>query len=82
MFRFTISDLGVFLGKSPVTIRAWERKGFIESLPRLGQNRALTCDDIRGVALTAYHGGRISDDRFQLVAEALTTLELIEQDKT
>lgn len=76
-FRFSISDLGSFLGKSPVTIRAWERKGFV-TLPRVGSNRALTVEEVREVAVIAYRAKRISEDRFRLITEALTLLGLIE----
>lgn len=80
-FRFSISDLGCFLGKSPVTLRAWERKGFV-SLPRIGSTRALTAEQVRGVAQTAYDAGRISEERWLLINEALTLLGLIEEENT
>lgn len=79
MFRFAISDLGNFLGKSPVTIRAWERKGLIK-LPRVGNSRALTVSEVRTVAEEAHKLGRISAERRMLVFEALASLEFLEED--
>lgn len=78
MFRFTISNLGIFLGKSPVTIRGWERKGFV-ALPRVGVNRSLSTEEVRNVARTAWKADRISYERWQLISEALTSLQSIEE---
>lgn len=79
-FRFTISDLGLMLGKSPVTIRGWERKGML-TLPRIGANRALTIAQVREVAGTACEAGRITVDRRQIINEAMTSLAILEQEK-
>lgn len=79
MFRFSISDLGIFLGKSPVTIRAWERKGLL-TLPRVGTNRALTSQQVLEVAVLAHHAGRISQDRLDLISDAIGAINVIEQE--
>lgn len=79
MFRFSISDLGHFLGKSPVTIRAWERKKLV-SLPRVGINRSLAVEDVRQVALWANKVGRITPERFTMIIDALGALSLLEQE--
>lgn len=78
-FHFTISDLGRFLGKSPVTLRGWERKSFID-IPREGTDRRLDLQDIRRIATTAREGRRISDARFNRINAAITLLELIEEE--
>lgn len=78
-FRFSISDLGAFLGKSPVTIRAWERKGLIK-LPRVGTNRAMTVAEVREAAGIAYDLGRIDGERRWLIHDALTSLSLLEDE--
>lgn len=79
MFRFSISDLGIFLGKSPVTIRAWERKGLLK-LPRVGNNRSLTTAQVLEVAACAHGAGRISNLRMELIGEAVATMNIIEQE--
>jgi hypothetical protein len=79
-FEFSISDLGIFLGKSPVTIRGWERKGLVD-IPRKGVNRVLDTDEVRTIARAALRNERISERRYMLIAEALTSLRLIEDYK-
>lgn len=78
-FNFSISDLGRFLGKSPVTLREWERKDFI-TIPRedSGERRMAT-DHIRGITKIAHDAGRISKHRRNLVLAAMTVIELIER---
>lgn len=78
-FTFTVTDAAIFLGKSPVTLRQWERKGVVR-FTRLGTDRRLTCEDMRLLAERALGLGRISAKRYLLVQAALTILELIEGD--
>lgn len=79
-FYFTISDLARFLGKSPVTLRGWERRGLI-SVPRDTNNdRKLTTKDIRVIALRAWDLKRITDQRLQIIGATLTLLEIIERE--
>ncbi len=53
-FAFTITDAGRFLGKSPVTLRGWERSGLV-ALPRdvEGGDRKFTATDIYALAYRA-----------------------------
>ena len=77
-FVFGISDLGRLLGKSPVTLRGWEDRGFVD-LPRdPSGDRRLHCGDVRRVAEVARAAGRISQRRADLVAASMTLLEQIE----
>lgn len=76
-FTFTITDTAIFLGKSPVTLRQWERKGFAR-FPRLGTDRRLTIDDIRSISLTAYLDDRIPKERYLQLQSILNQLEIIE----
>lgn len=77
-WTFTITDLARLIGKSPVTIRGWEKQKLIE-LPRdTGDNRKLTCEDVRHVAKIAHDLGRIDRRRYQLVLSALFLLEQVE----
>lgn len=77
-FIFTVTDLALFLGKSAVTLRGWERKGLI-ALPRdSGGDRKLTTDDIRKAANTARELGRISQYRLQLIEATITMMQVIE----
>lgn len=79
-WTFTITDLGLFLGKSPVTLRGWERQGLV-SLPRdSGENRKLTTDDVRKVVGIARDLGRISQFRKDMVCAVLWGLETIEKE--
>lgn len=78
IFRFTISDLGLFLGKSPVTIRAWERKEFIAPLPRNGLSRSMDCETVYKVAQIARQAGRISEERMWLIQDVVMALRAIE----
>ena len=77
-FYFTVSDLGRFLGKSPVTLRGWERAGFV-SIPREGTDRRLGLQDIRTIATTAREGRRILQSRLDLINASITLLELVEK---
>jgi hypothetical protein len=77
MFEFTISDLGQFLKKSPVTLRAWERKGLL-SIPRVGTKRLLTIDEVLEVANIALNAGRISQTRWENIRLALYYLQQLE----
>lgn len=80
-WTFTVTDLARFLGKSPVTIRGWDRAAEVD-LPRdSGGDRKLTCEDVRVVAKFAYEKGRISKRRYQLVLSALYLLEEAELSK-
>jgi predicted site-specific integrase-resolvase len=79
-FLFTITDVARFLGKSPVTLRGWERKGLI-SFPRdSGGDRKFTLAEVRNVATSAKEMKRISKDRLKLVEASVTMLELIEKE--
>jgi hypothetical protein len=79
-FSFTISDLGRFLCKSPVTLRGWESRGFI-AIPRDSSgDRRLTTDDIRHISEHAYANRRISKHRAELVAATMTMVEMIEHE--
>jgi hypothetical protein len=77
-FYFTITDLGRFLGKSPVTLRGWERKEFIHVPRDPSGDRKLTTKEINGIAKVAYKAGRISRRRRDMVCAAMTMIELIE----
>lgn len=79
MFRFTIADLGVFLNKSPVTLRAWERKGLIE-IPREGPKRLMGVEDVRRIAEIALAHGRISKERWLSIESAAYYLEQVENE--
>lgn len=79
-YYFTISDLARFLGKSPVTLRGWERRGLV-SIPRDSNNdRKLTTQDVRVIANRARALKRITEQRLRLVEATLTLLELIERE--
>lgn len=79
-FYFTVTDLARMLGKSPVTIRSWERKGLI-SLPRdSGGDRKMSIEDIKEVAFIAKELGRIPQSRLELIVSALTLLTYIEKE--
>ena len=82
-FSFTISDLARFLGKSPVTLRGWERQGLI-SFPRNERgDRRFTVDDIRGVLRSEVCQDRVELSRRRLCAATLTLLALLEiEDET
>lgn len=77
-FIFTVTDLAIFLGKSAVTIRGWERQGLVD-LPRdSGGDRKLTLNDVRKVATFARDAGRITEHRRRIVEASCTLLELVE----
>ena len=78
-FIFTVTDLARFLGKSAVTIRGWERQGLV-TIPREGNERKLTVDEVREVAKRAFHLDRINRHRLDLVEAACTMLSLIESE--
>jgi len=77
-FYFTVTDLARFLGKSPVTIRGWERKGLV-SIPRdSGGDRKMTADDVYEIAKIALGAKRIDEARFRLIAAAVSNITIIE----
>ncbi len=79
-FTFTVTDLALFLAKSPVTIRGWERQGLL-TLPRDSSGaRSMNISDVRNAANIAYELGRISDHRLRLIESALLILEYIERE--
>lgn len=78
-FSFTITDAARFLGKSPVTLRKWERAGLVE-FERVGDDRRFSIAGIRELADTAYSLGRISRGRQDLVQAVCTLMELIEHE--
>ncbi len=82
-FTFTITDAARFLGKSPVTLRQWERKGDV-TFPRESEGgiRTFTVDDIRSLAYHARNLGRISVARLELILATSTLLEYIEKENT
>lgn len=79
-FYFTITDAARFLGKSPVTLRQWERKGLVV-LPREseGGDRRFTTEDVRQLAETAYDLRRINLERLRLINMSTTALDVIER---
>lgn len=48
-------------------------------MPRLGNDRRYSSDDLRKLASWAHSTGRITDERLNLVYASLTLLELIEK---
>lgn len=77
-FTFTISDLGRFLGKSPVTLRGWEDKKLVDIPRDQSGDRKLACGDIRTITDRALHLGRINQQRANLVHATMTLIEQIE----
>ena len=79
-FAFTITDLALLLGKSPVTLRGWERQGLITFPRDPSGDRKFTLDDLRTAAVAARDLGRITEYRLDLVRAALTLLSFIEKE--
>ncbi len=80
-FYFTITDAARFLGKSPVTLRQWERKGQV-TLPRNpeGGDRRFDSGDIRNLGRIAYSLKRINRERLDLIIMSTTALDVIERE--
>lgn len=77
-FSFTVTDLARFLGKSPVTLRHWERQGLV-NFPRDGNgDRRLSVQQVRHMARIAKTLGRISEARLNMVEATVYMLEQIE----
>lgn len=79
-FHFTVTDLARFLGKSPVTLRHWERQGLVVFPREPNGDRRLSCYEIRQMARIAKNLGRISEDRLNVVEATITLLEQIEKE--
>lgn len=79
-FYFTVSDAARFIGKSPVTLRQWERQGLVV-LPREseGGDRRFTTDNLRNLAKEARSLKRINLARLHLIIMATTALDVIER---
>lgn len=77
-FSFTITDAARFLGKSPVTLRKWERDGLV-NYSRVGTDRRLDCNAMRSLAQRAYALGRLPEKRLRIIEGSLTLLELVEE---
>jgi hypothetical protein len=79
-FSFTISDLGRFLGKSPVTLRGWERHGLI-SYPRNGRgDRRFSLEGLREVACHPTVVERVLPHRLRVFEATITLLEIVENE--
>lgn len=81
-FRFTITDLGRFLGKSPVTLRKWESQGFVRYPRDERGDRKLGASDVASVAQKAREARRISGHRQSLVLAALEALTALEEENS
>jgi DUF971 family protein len=79
-FIFTVTDVGRFLGKSPVTLRAWERRGLLVLSRDQNGDRRADLAGLRTAATAAEAAGRISRHRLNLVEAAVTLLDLIEKE--
>jgi len=79
-FHFTVTDLARFLGKSPVTLRHWERQGLVAFPRDTNGDRKLTTSEVRHMARLAHQLGRISEERLHLVEASVTMLQLVEQE--
>lgn len=77
-FTFTITDVARFLGKSPVTLRSWERRGLVD-WPRTAGDRKFDTAQVRDAVDTACRLGRITKRRARLIRAAMTLLEEIER---
>lgn len=79
-FLFTITDLARFLGKSPVTLRGWERKGLM-TFPRDDSgDRKLNPDQVIKAARMAHVLGRIKDDRLFAVETSMNNMIYFEME--
>src|SRR4051812_46420943 len=79
-FSFTISDLARFLGKSPVTLRGWERHGAI-SFPRNGRgDRRFTLEDLRKVTSETIVRERCEERNLRVLEATITLLEIVENE--
>lgn len=81
-FTFSISDLAKLLGKSPVTIRGWERKGNISIHRDQSGDRKLNTKGVRTVASYAYAHNRITEHRYKLIEATMTMIEIIERENS
>lgn len=79
-FSFTVTELARLLGKSPVTLRHWERQGLLVFPRDSSGDRKLSLDEVRQVAIIARRLGRINDHRLNLINAAMTMLEIIEKE--
>lgn len=79
-FTFTVTDLARFLGKSPVTLRSWEKKGLLTFPRDPSGDRKFTTADIRESAKKAKSLKRISKQRLQYIEACVTMIELIERE--
>jgi DNA-binding transcriptional MerR regulator len=70
--RFTLSQVGLIIGKSTQTLRLWDRLGLFD-FPRYGRDRVLTTEELRELARAALEGNRIDEERYRKVV-ALATL--------
>lgn len=78
-FTFTVTDIARFLGKSPVTLRGWERQGLLAFPRDSGGDRKLNLDDVRTASQRAFELGRITESRLRLVEASVTIMEMIEE---
>lgn len=76
--RFTVTDLSVILGKAPVTLRGWERKGHIVFPRNSKGDRSFHVEDIRQLLKNSWVQERIEPERVKLIEANLTLMELLE----
>lgn len=77
-FTFTITDLARLLGKSPVTLRGWERQKLLTFPRDSGGDRKLTCEEIVIAANKARKLGRINENRLRVVEGAMASFQFVE----
>lgn len=79
-FTFSITDLALLLGKSPVTLRSWERKGFV-TMPRDSRgDRRFRSQDVRKIASKARDNRRINNNRYEIVIATMMLLDMVEKE--
>jgi hypothetical protein len=72
--------LARLIGKSPVTLRGWERDGLVDFPRNSKGDRSLEIRDIRLVCTNPRVRERLLPDRLKLVDATLTLLELLENE--
>ena len=78
-FEFTLSNVAKLLGKSPVTLRKWEKQGIYE-FPRVSGDRKLQTCDLQELASIARDLNRISTNRYRMIVAVCSILRIIEDE--
>lgn len=75
-----ITDIAPILGKAPVTLRGWEREGFIKFRRNSKGDRRINIDELLEITKRAHRAGRIDDTRRDIITAVVSLIKVMERE--